>query len=533
MADILANYVKFLRGTPTAYNNLAIKDTDTLYFVAEKGATTGKLYLGSVCISGSLNEEGLVDYLSELQDVDTAGAVQNSLLGFNGTKWVPMDINTLVSISNMVGASAETAGAAGLVPAPAAGDNNKFLRGDGTWAQIEIPEVHETQVFETELQVIDGVKEDHDAALIRVVNGTELIAGDIAIIKDPIVEGNFQYTAYVYNGTVWEAMDGNYSASNVYLKDQIVLAGDYGKDSRNDTITSIGNLRIGDTIPAGTSLQSLFMDMLSQRLQPNSTPTQPRASITLYMDGSAKAKAATRVEVGTEIDPYYVASLSAGSYTYGPATGITATSYTVTSTGRKTVEGATSETVEDSATTATGGFTKFVVDDDTSYKVSVSIPHNAGAIALDNLGGESNPIVQIAAGTKSATSGAISGYRAWFCGYKNGTNALADATKITGEQVRALGHAANASWLSSMNVSQMKQMFFAAPAGTGYKPAVKDAATTAPQTVLGPITVYVPGANGYTAPGDETTNGGMAYDVWYVSNADAASGSATLNITRA
>lgn len=266
MADILANYVKFLRGTPTAYNNLAIKDTDTLYFVAEKGATTGKLYLGSVCISGSLNEEGLVDYLSELQDVDTAGAVQNSLLGFNGTKWVPMDINTLVSISNMVGASAETAGAAGLVPAPAAGDNNKFLRGDGTWAQIEIPEVHETQVFETELQVIDGVKEDHDAALIRVVNGTELIAGDIAIIKDPIVEGNFQYTAYVYNGTVWEAMDGNYSASNVYLKDQIVLAGDYGKDSRNDTITSIGNLRIGDTIPAGTSLQSLFMDMLSQRL---------------------------------------------------------------------------------------------------------------------------------------------------------------------------------------------------------------------------------------------------------------------------
>jgi hypothetical protein len=86
MADILANYVKFLRGTPTAYNNLTTKDTDTIYFVAEKDATTGKLYLGNVCIAGSLNEEGLVDYLSELQDVDTAGAVQNSLLGFDGTK---------------------------------------------------------------------------------------------------------------------------------------------------------------------------------------------------------------------------------------------------------------------------------------------------------------------------------------------------------------------------------------------------------------------------------------------------------------
>ena len=27
-------YVKFLRGTPTAYNNLSTKDANTLYFVA-------------------------------------------------------------------------------------------------------------------------------------------------------------------------------------------------------------------------------------------------------------------------------------------------------------------------------------------------------------------------------------------------------------------------------------------------------------------------------------------------------------------
>jgi hypothetical protein len=83
-----------------------------------------------------------------------------------------------------------------------------------------------------------------------------------------------------------------------------------------------------------------------------------------------------------------------------------------------------------------------------------------------------------------------------------------------------------------MNVSQLKQMFFAAPAGVASKPSVKDKATTAPQTVLGPITVYVKGANDYMAPGEETTNGGMAYDVWYVSNADAASGDATLVISR-
>ena len=32
------------------------------------------------------------------------------------------------------GATSSAAGGKGMVPAPAAGDNGKFLRGDGTWA---------------------------------------------------------------------------------------------------------------------------------------------------------------------------------------------------------------------------------------------------------------------------------------------------------------------------------------------------------------------------------------------------------------
>lgn len=393
-------------------------------------------------------------------------------------------------------------------------------------------DVKAAQVFQVELAAGDI---DDIAAIEAKVEeeGAVKQDGDIAIVKATIAEGKYSYTSYVYESALdvegdnsshgWSAMDGNYSAANVFLKEQIVLAGDYGQDSRKDKITSIGNLRIGDTIAAGTSIQSLFMDMLSQRLQPSSTPTQPAASITLYIDGSTKKVTAGAVEVGTTINPSYTASLSAGSYTYGPATGITANSYSVNSTGRKTVDGATANTVEDSATTATGAFNAFIVDDDTSYKLSVSIPHNAGAIAQDNLGGESNPKVQIAAGTKTATSGTISGYRAWFCGYKNGDNALADATAITGAQIRALGNSANGSWKSSMSVTKMKQMFFAAPAGKGYKPVIKDASTTAPQTVLGPITVSVEGKDGFDA---------IDYDVWYVANADAASGSATLNITK-
>lgn len=414
--------------------------------------------------------------------------------------------------------------------------NVKIKAGDGEHLWSALPyigsDVKSANVFQVELAADDI---DDIAAIEAQVaaENAEKQDGDVAIVKSMIAEGKYSYTSYVYDAALdiegedtshgWSAMDGNYSASNVFLKKGITLSGDYGKDSARHTITSIGNYRIGDTIAAGTSLESVFMNMLSKRLQPSATPTAPAASITLYTDGSTKKVAAGAVEVGTTINPYYVASLSAGSYTYGPATGITASSYSVTSTGRKTVDGATADTVEDSATTASGAFNSFIVDDDTNYKVSVSIPHNEGVPAVDNLGDPADPEVKIAAGTKTANSGAVTGYRAWFCGYKNGTNALADASAITGAQIRALGNAANGSWKSSMDVSQMKQMFFAAPAGKGYKPVVKDASTTAPQTVLGPITVSVEGKNGFDA---------IDYDVWYVANASAASGSAKLNITK-
>ena len=412
----------------------------------------------------------------------------------------------------------------------------KIKAGDNEHLWADLPyigsDVKNANVFQVEL----GEGELDDIAAIEAQVAAESASkqdGDVAIVKALIAEGKYSYTSYVYDKALdvegedstfgWSAMDGNYSASNVFLKKGITLSGDYGQDSRKDKITSIGNYRIGDTIAAGTSLESVFMNMLSKRLQPSATPTAPAASITLYMDGSTKKTTAGAVEVGTTVNPYYVASLSAGSYTYGPATGITASSYVVNSTGRKTVDGATEETVEDSASAASGAFNSFVVDDNTNYSVSVSIEHNEGAPAVDNLGDLANPEVKIPSGTKTKTSGSVTGYRAWFCGYKNGDNALANASAITGEEVRALGNAANGSWLGSMDVAQMKQMFFAAPAGKGYKPVIKDASTTAPQTVQGPITVSVEGKDGFTA---------IDYDVWYVANASAASGSATLNITK-
>ena len=46
---------------------------------------------------------------------------------------------TTLGASNMVGATSSVAGTAGLVPAPAAGDQEKFLRGNATW-QSQYPQ---------------------------------------------------------------------------------------------------------------------------------------------------------------------------------------------------------------------------------------------------------------------------------------------------------------------------------------------------------------------------------------------------------
>lgn len=138
MAEMLNNYVKFLRGTPTAYETLKVKDKDTLYFITSPNQTVGKLYLGDILVAGNVTSDGtsVLDSLAELTDVNLQGLVTGQVLGYNGTEWVPMNLPEAFEASIMVGASANKEGSAGYVPAPKAGDQNKFLRGDGTWARV-------------------------------------------------------------------------------------------------------------------------------------------------------------------------------------------------------------------------------------------------------------------------------------------------------------------------------------------------------------------------------------------------------------
>lgn len=142
MASITApkeNYVRFLRGTPTAYANLSIKDSDTLYFISEKDANSGVLYLGDKLISGAGNIT-VFSSIAQLTDVIINEVSDGDFLVYDGesNKWVnkdPSEIAGLI-VEVMKGATANDIGKSGLVPTPQAGDQNKFLRGDGTWATV-------------------------------------------------------------------------------------------------------------------------------------------------------------------------------------------------------------------------------------------------------------------------------------------------------------------------------------------------------------------------------------------------------------
>lgn len=126
-------YVKFVRGTPDAWNSLPVKDTNTLYFVAEPDAEKGVLYLGDREIAGKekiLTLESLANVLISEQ-IPT-----NSLLAYDGGKWVNKSLNDIFSlvVGEMIGATDKDNGDTGLVPAPKAGEHTLFLQGNGKWA---------------------------------------------------------------------------------------------------------------------------------------------------------------------------------------------------------------------------------------------------------------------------------------------------------------------------------------------------------------------------------------------------------------
>ena len=268
-------------------------------------------------------------------------------------------------------------------------------------------------------------------------------------------------------------ISGEVSAKDVMFDSDLVLTQAFGRYSLTD-----GKV----TIPAkGKSWYDVFMDAYSQDKNP--TITQPSVTLT--------ASAIKAYEVGTKVTPSYSATLNAGSYEYGPATGIAASAWSVTNG-------------TDTKTTASGSFDEITVADDTNYSITATATYEAGAIPLTALGAEYAD-GQIVAGSKSATKSKISGYRSFFYGVLD--TSTADAP-LTSAIIRGMtnGGAYSASKTFTLNGSATaKRIVIAIPSSStraGLKEVILTSAMNTPATdsyVKTEAAVQVEGVNGFTA----------------------------------
>lgn len=338
------------------------------------------------------------------------------------------------------------------------------------------------------VQIFVGV----DQTIEEATTGKTPRTGDFLILKKTISEGKFEHTAYVYNTDHWEAMDGNYSAENVYFSEDLV------------TTSAIGNITLtnGRATIAKGNLKEVWNRIFIKVMDPN--VTQPSVSVTL--------KNARAYEVGTTFTPEYTASLNPGNYENGPATGITAGSWEVTDTASHT------------ATTNAGSFDSFVVDDNTSYSITAKATYADGAIPKNNVGTEV-PAKQIKAGSKSSISANVTGFRNSFYGALASKDAVVDSTVVRG--LTASGKAlANGSKFDVHIKAGDVRVIVAYPATLRDITEVKDENgmnANITSAFTGKMTqIDIEGANGHTA---------KAYKVYVVDFAEGASKNNVYHVT--
>jgi len=326
---------------------------------------------------------------------------------------------------------------------------------------------------------IDGNNEDEIFALYD-----EYASGDTFIIKTPIANGKYSYTAYVYDET-WKAMDGNYNAENVYFAEDIQVT------------TQVGHIELvngSGKIPSeGKNLRQVFESIWTKEQNPS--VVNPSVSI---------STSTQYYEIGTSVVPSYAVSFNEGSYSYDTTTGVQVNEWEVIHE---------SETYNQSS----GTFDEIFVTEGDCFEMTATAKYSDGNIPKTNLGNDCAD-TQIKAGSASTTKNLIVGYKPNFYGFKSTAIDIdtIDSSIIRGlttnqkQQITPVSSAtSNVAW---------KQFFYAVPKGRVKSLSVKDS-NNLPLTVKNKE-VTVNHENGRSS----------TYTLFYVNNA-ASYGATTLTLT--
>lgn len=302
-------------------------------------------------------------------------------------------------------------------------------------------DVKEAQVYQSEVLTSTGEQDDIAVIESLIPEGTEVQNGDIGIVKRYITgeSGAISYTSYVYDSDLgWAATDGNYSASNVFFKEDLM------------TTTAMGNITLTNgqaTIPAkGQNLVDVFNTIYvkednvdlktsspSAKLSSTSpiyceigTTTTRNITVSLNDDGKYKyGYLPLASELGTES-----AGDSATTITTGAGTGVVVTAVTPF---ELTFNGAAL-----SPTSTNGGtFTLAPAAQTTmtEMKMKGRVNYERGGIPVSNLK-KLYPAQRIAAGYDDTDeASAFKWYIPFYQGFTFSNSVIADPKNITAEQL--------------------------------------------------------------------------------------------------
>lgn len=188
----LANYVKFQRGSKSAYENLGTRaDADTLYFISDADSATWDLYLGTKHVGVTSGGAGPSKIsLGDITNVDLTGAKNGSLLGYDNVsdKWVPVDKDSL-----------------------------------GTPAQV--------------FEVTPETDETENAAVVRITNGKSNI-GDLILVS---INGNINTWVHSGNdavGAKFTKLTQEFKATDIVF-DKDIGTGDGSLNANGKSLTEV------------------------------------------------------------------------------------------------------------------------------------------------------------------------------------------------------------------------------------------------------------------------------------------------------
>ena len=351
----------------------------------------------------------------------------------------------------------------------------------------------------------NGTKEAWEAD-----NSYTLLAGEVGVGYMTVGEGDAAKQVPIIKvgdgKTAWK----NLPQAEGVFENEVVLTSTLGKYVPGAS----GFVKVPNS--KGMTTSELLLDALSEIKEP--TITQPTISGTATVVGGGEMGAYV---TGVKWD----GSFTDGSYQYGSkeksdstATGLSASN--VTWSVKNNIDSQTATTEDTTFTFTSDKYPQINSESSKTYATvtaTYSLNASGARTPLNNVGVETEGKIASQTNVELVKNANATGYRKPFWGIKAAADAIADPTKITSAQVRALGSSGTATkGLPTTTAAKpyvvaagSQQVFFLAKAGTYSSLTATDAAAMNAGVTFTKVAnaVNVEGANGYTA---------TAYDMWYV-----------------